>query len=328
MSGADSEKPVVESARDVDRQAASWLQRQQFWNWTTEDQAEFTSWLNQSTTHRIAYVRVSDAWNRTHRLTILRAPMHAREADRTGLRHWSIFNKAVAALILIVALGATAMIYLGARHEVVVATAVGGHRLVSLRDGSTVELSTDTVVRISQTNDARTVKLDRGEAYFQVKHDAARPFTVTAGDHQLTDLGTKFVVRRDADRLDVSVMEGRILFDTRQGAHRQVALLSAGDELVATKQSITRLNQSPQQLSDRLAWRRGDLVFKNTPLMDAVAEFNRYHGKKLVVLDSKAGRLTIGGTFQTNNILAFTEVAQDVLGLHVVNRGDEIVLSR
>jgi len=328
VSGADPEKPIVESARDVDRQAASWLQRQNFWNWTTEDQAQFTFWLDQSTTHRIAYVRVSDAWNRTHRLTILRAPMIAREVERTGLRIWSIFSKAVAVLIVIVALGATAVIYLGAPHEDVVATAIGGHRLVALQDGSTVELGTGTVVRISQTNDARTVKLDRGEAYFQVKHDAARPFTVTAGDHQLTDLGTKFIVRRDPDRLDVSVMEGRVLFDTKQGSLRQVALLTTGDELVATEKSITRLKRSPQQLSDRLAWRRGVLVFKNTPLIDAVAEFNRYHSKKLVVLDSGAGRLTIGGTFETNNILAFTEVAQDVLGLRVVGRGDEIVLSR
>jgi transmembrane sensor len=328
VSSTDPEKPSIESARDVDRQAASWLQRQQFWNWTTDDQTQFNSWLDQSTAHRIAYVRVNDAWNRTHRLTILRAPVPAREAERTGLRIWTIFNKAVAALIVIVVLVAAAMVYLGVPHEDVIATAVGGHRLVELRDGSTVELSTDTVVRISQINDARTVKLDRGEAYFQVKHDTARPFTVTAGDRQLTDLGTKFVVRRDSDRVDVSVIEGRILFDTKQGLQRQVALLTAGDEVVATEKSITRLKRSPQQLSNRLAWRRGVLVFKNTPLMDAVAEFNRYHSEKLVVLDSRTGHLTIGGTFETNNILAFTEVAQDVLGLRVIGRGDEIVLSR
>jgi len=321
-------KPVMKSARDVDAQAASWFQRRQFWNWTDEDEAQFDLWMKQSTAHRIAYVRVSDAWKRTDRLMILRGAAPDDTPIRKASRLRPFLIKAAMALIVAAALGAGAMIYFGGPREEVIATAIGGHRSITLRDGSTVELSTDTIVRISQTDDARTIKLDRGEAYFQVKHDAARPFMVEAGDHQLTDLGTRFIVRRDADRLDVSVVDGRVLFDAKNATRRRVALLTAGDELVATENSVTQLRRSPQDLSNRLAWRRGVLIFKNTPLVEAMAEFNRYHNEKLVVLDTKTGRLTIGGTFETNNIGAFTEVAQDVLGLRAVTRGNEIVLSR
>jgi transmembrane sensor len=328
MSGADVKTPIVGNSKDIDRQAAAWLQRQQFWNWTGEDQAEFSAWLDQATAHRIAFVRVSDAWKRTHRLTVLRDYLHAQAVAKADLRLWPGLMKVVAALIAIAALGTGAVIYLSAPREEIIATAIGGHRVVTLHDGSTIELSTDTVVRISQTNEARTVKLDKGEAYFQVKHSATRLFTVAAGNRQLTDLGTKFVVRRDPDRLDVSVVEGRVLFDAKQNAHRQITLLNAGDELVATESAVTQLKRSPLELSNTLAWRRGVLVFKNMPLVDAIAEFNRYHSEKLIVLDSATGRLTIGGTFETGNIRAFTEVAQDVLGLRAATRGNEIVLSR
>ena len=262
MTDLGRQKPLAETAKEVEWQAASWLQRQHFWTWTDDDQTEFVSWLNQSTTHRIAYVRVSDAWKRTHRLTILRAPMTERAPARSGFRIWPPVVKSVAALIVVSALGTVAVSYLVAPPERVVATPVGERRLVTLQDGSTVELSTNTVVRISQIAAARTVKLDKGEAYFQVKHDVARPFTVIAGNRQLTDLGTKFVVRRDPDRLDVSVMEGRVLFDARQDARRQVALLSTGDELIATGSSVTQIKRTPQELLNKLAWRRGLLIFK------------------------------------------------------------------
>jgi len=328
MSSADVNTQIIESAKDVDRHAAAWFQRQQFWNWTPDDQAEFAAWLDQATAHRIAFVRVSDAWKRTHRLTVLRDQLQAEAPARAGLPRWRNLIRVIAALMVIAALGAGAMIYLSAPREEVIATAVGGHRIVKLPDGSTIELSTDTVVRILQTKDARTINLDKGEAYFQIKHSATSPFTVAAGDRQLTDLGTKFVVRRDPGRLDVSVVEGRVLFDANQNARRQITLLTAGDELVATENAVTQLKRSPKELSNVLAWRRGVLVFRNTPLVAAIAEFNRYHSEKLVVLDSTVGRLTIGGTFETGNIKAFTEVAQDILGLRAATRGNEIVLSR
>ena len=70
------------------------------------------------------------------------------------------------------------------------------------------------------------------------------------------------------------------------------------------------------------------LVFKHTTLADAAAEFNRYNREKLVIADPAAAKLTIDGTFPTNDVGAFTDAAQTIFGLQVKNHGDEIVISR
>src|SRR6185437_1306026 len=85
-------------------------------------------------------------------------------------------------------------------------TAIGSRELIRLADGSEIELNTDSVLRTRITREERRVWLDKGEAYFNIRHDAARPFVVMAGTHRVTDLGTKFFVRHDTDRLEVAVM--------------------------------------------------------------------------------------------------------------------------
>jgi len=327
MTETEMHTPQAEGARHIESEAANWLQRQQFWKWTSDDQAQFDAWLSQTTAHRIAYVRVSEAWNRTHRLTILRPPLSRGVSTQTGRKFPSLF-KAIAAAFAICVMGSGAYLYMSPPRERVIATAVGEHRLVTLPDGSTIELNTDTAIRLSQVDGTRSIKLDRGEAYFDVRHDDTRPFTVTVGTRRLTDLGTKFVVHAEPNRLDISVVEGRVLFDAQQDSGRKIALLTAGDKLVATANEITRSKEALPELSAQLGWRRGVLVFKNTPLVEAIAEFNRYHDRKLVISDAHVARMTIGGTFATDNIAAFTEVAQDVLGLHAVTRGNETMLSR
>jgi len=70
------------------------------------------------------------------------------------------------------------------------------------------------------------------------------------------------------------------------------------------------------------------LIFDNTSLGEAAAEFNRYNSNKLVLADSASARLTIVGTFKTNDVASFAEVVQDILRLHVARRGDETVITR
>ena len=113
-------------------------------------------------------------------------------------------------------------------------------------------------------------------------------------------------------------------------APSQIALLTAGE--VATADIDTnriRVTRMPlQDLTDELGWRHGVLVFNHTKLADAAAEFNRYNREKLVIRDPAIASLEIGGTFQANNIEAFTDVAQHILQLHVEYRGNEIVMTR
>jgi transmembrane sensor len=214
------------------------------------------------------------------------------------------------------------------------ASAVGERKILTLSDGSRIELNTDTVLRVAQNADGRKVWLDRGEAYFEIKHDAAHPFVVMAGHHRVTDLGTKFVIREAGARVDVALLEGRARIDTPASGgagdgedKTRFAILTPGDVAVATNTSLSVRKTATRRIENDLAWRTGLLVFNNTTLAEAASAFNRYNRTRLVIENPQTAALTIDGTFHTGNLAAFVDVARHVLKLTVKRKPGEIVIS-
>jgi transmembrane sensor len=316
-------KPCAEEVR---ARAADWLARRVSENWSVQDQAELDAWLAESPAHRIAFLRVTAAWTHTYRLSALRVPEPSAAALSSRKRNWPIPLGIAAALAIVVSLGAAYV--LRVPPDRVFKTSVGGHETIAFADGSKVELDTDTIIRARMTTHSRTIWLEKGEAYFSVKHDPAHPFVVLVGDHRVTDLGTKFIVRRDPSRLEVALLEGRVRFG-ESGDRSQSQLLLPGEVATVTSSTMFVTKETPRQLSRELSWRRGVLVFEKTPLAEAASEINRYNtGAKLVIADPAAAEITIDGAFPVNDTRVFLEAAQTLFGLRVQPRGDQIVISR
>jgi transmembrane sensor len=311
-------------AADIEATAADWLQRRHFWNWSAEDQAALDAWLDASMAHSLAYWRLEAAWDRTARLEALRSAEIAPPP-----RRGSAALKIAAAIACVAVIGAAAAQYLLMPHDRIFTTPLGGREVISFADGTKIELNTDTVLRARMTTGQRTIWLEKGEVYFQVKHDGAHPFVVFVGDHRITDLGTKFLVRRDPGRLEVALMEGRVRFGAVDALPKsKSALLMPGDVVTATASTMFVTHKSAPSLTNQLGWQKGMLVFDNMTLADAANEFNRYNPRKLVIADPSVARLTIVGTFHTTDVKAFIDVAQDVFKLRVEPNGNEIVISR
>jgi len=318
-------------ARGIEEEAAEWLiKRRDCEEWGAADQTALDAWLAQSLAHATAFWRLEAAWGRADRLDALRAQPSPRGFAQMRRRVFPILIRGAAALAALGIVGVPAtMVMLQPESKATYTAPFGGRQTITLRDGSQIDLNTDTVVRIAETGSERKVWLDKGEAYFTVKHDASRPFVVIAANGRITDLGTKFFVRRDANRLEVALVEGSAQFDENLGRKTaRSALLSPGDVVVATASSLSVTKQNGRILSDKLGWRRGVLIFDNTPLSEVAAEFNRYNRTKLVIEGNAAGDLGIGGTFPASDVAAFTRVAQGVLGLKVKNNGNEILISQ
>ncbi|HUJ04305.1 MAG TPA: FecR domain-containing protein [Rhizomicrobium sp.] len=312
-------------ARDVERRAASWLERRERADWGAADQAEFDAWIGASIAHRVAYVRVDAAWSRAEWLKDVH-PFGSQSAPRRKMFS-PLLLRVAATLALAAALGAGAAYYFGHPRDRIYSTPVGGHEIVAFADGTKIELDTDTVLRARMTTKSRTIWLDKGEAYFQVKHDASHPFVVIAGDRRVTDLGTKFLIRRDPGRLEVALMEGRVRVGA-EGEKSQSALLKPGDVITATASTVFLTEETHTALARELSWRRGVLVFDKTPLADAAREFNRYNSVKIIIADPAVASMTIDGTFPANNSEAFARVVRNALGLRVERHGDESVIYR
>jgi transmembrane sensor len=316
------------SAKDIDSQAATWLERRDDQAWSEQDQAALDAWLAEALAHRVAYWRIKAAWGRADRLVVLRSAASDVPAPR-GRFIPPVLLKIAAVFVVVAMAGALAANMVSRPTDRVFTTPIGGHEIVRFADGSQVELNTDTILRARMTTDQRVIWLEKGEAYFQVKHDALHPLIVMVDNHRVTDLGTKFLVRHDTARLEVAVLEGRVWFDVPDGRMQPPSLpLAPGQVAIASGRQVSVERKSMRTLTNELGWRRGVLVFRDTTLAEAAAEFNRYNRQKLSVPDPAVGFIKIGGIFEATNVGAFTEVAEDVLGLRVKDHGSEIVISR
>src|SRR6185437_716315 len=263
-------------------QAAEWLLRQGTPEWQGKDQVALDVWLNESPQHLAAYWRLEAGWARTERLVALRAGRMQRIQTASRKMSWPVLQCVVAASIVIaVAFGSW---YSWSTREVDYGTTIGQRAKILLADGSQIQLNTNSAISVSFGIWRRTVSLKKGEAFFDVRHDAARPFSVLAAGHRITDLGTKFAVRTSDDHLEVTLVEGRARLEAVSPLVQHHATdLVPGEVAVATASTITVAKLPMPSLANVLAWRQGQLVFNHTTLADAAAEFNRYNNTKLII---------------------------------------------
>jgi transmembrane sensor len=310
-------------AAEADEQAANWLERQDRDDWNDAGARALEDWLAASIAHRVAYWRLKAAWGRTERLAVLRS---MRPADAAGRRRLLPLLGRSVAVAGIAAIVAGAFIWQSTPSAWTYATPLGGHETVRLGDGSQIELNTDTSVRVASDGRERKVWLDKGEAYFQIRHDPQHPFTVVTPHLEIVDLGTKFIVRKTGSHLKVSLVEGSARLEPDGGGRPVV--LKPGDVALTTPDSIAVTKAAPHALDAQMSWRRDVLVFDHVTLAAAAEEFNRYNRAKLIIADPAAASRSIGGTFPKNGLVDFAEVARAMLGLKVTKDGDRIVISR
>jgi transmembrane sensor len=213
-------------------------------------------------------------------------------------------------------------------------TSIGGFQRIVLEDRSAIELNTDSEVRVALTPQLRRVELVRGEAIFEVAHDAVRPFIVSAGRTAVRAVGTKFDVRRIGNSVEVTVDEGKVVVGEPSLLESKadllavsIPLLTAGQSALASGSGI-QLKQLPKrEMARKLAWQNQMLAFDGDTLADVAAQFNRYNTRQLVITDPSVATLRIGGYFRPTNLDAFINVLQSDFGIGVNPDGNRLLLT-
>ena len=193
-----------------------------------------------------------------------------------------------------------------------VATPAAQRQSLTLVDGTHVELNAQTSVQIEINGKDRRVRLASGEAFFSVHKDPSRPFTVETPTGSVRVTGTKFAVTTEsAGVLEVTVLEGSVKTSPGEltGQSTSPVMLKAGDHLVASPSGLVQQKLSETELINTLAWRQGQIVFKGTPLREALAKFARYHGRGITASDDVAS-LPIGARFSLDDLDGFFEALE------------------
>jgi ferric-dicitrate binding protein FerR (iron transport regulator) len=213
-----------------------------------------------------------------------------------------------------IAVGSGGLYLLERSSADVYTTRVGEFHRVSLNDGSSVSINTDSEVRVRYTNSLRRVELVRGEALFRVAKNTERPFDVTVGRTTVRAVGTAFSVRlhdeNSENQVDVVVAEGRIAINPPS---RQT--YPAGTVATVRNGRVSATTLHLPDITSRLAWTEGRLVFQGEKLSEVVEVINRYNLRQFEIADPDIASLRIGGTFVATDPDGFAKALDVTLGI-------------
>ncbi len=270
-----------------------------------EEKSEVDAWLNHSDENREeleqirkmldsvdAFYKAEDfnsvaAWQK------VQSKMHTpqlRVTQKNNVRKEviSLFYKVAAIVVFAILLG-TAGYYFGFRNKIteVYSEIISTEKQViseyTLPDGSVVALNSNSKLVFQRNFKGNTREVTiYGEAFFDVKHDASKPFIINAGNAQVKVLGTSFNVKAypETESVEVVVATGKVLVTGKTGIevndNHPILLVQGEKGIVANNGSIPAKMENTNP--NYLAWKTLDFVFNEIPLHDVIACLeNTYH---------------------------------------------------
>lgn len=309
MAGAEDEEGSLEA------EAAAWVVSLAASRVTSADLERFESWRRTSSAHEAAFAFAQRTWRdfdglREHApeeaVSHRTQAAHARLRNKISSSHasssrFSFAGLYVAAAGLAIMLGI--IVYIADPLPLLRAdyrTAKGDTLEVLLPDHSTAQLNTNSALAVQYSPHERRVEVLEGEIAFAVMKDKSsseRPFVVAAEGGESRALGTRYLVRRDGDAVEVTVVAHRVQVTAKSDAAMVDASHAVDYDADQGLGTIRKVD-----LRAVTAWQRGWLMFDQVALSQVVAEINRYRRGILVIADEKLARRAVSGAFRTDDL--------------------------
>lgn len=322
----------------IEAEAAAWVARFDAGNVSARDHVAFQEWLNRSALHREIIAEYGNLWSAFDALGSLTDTGKAGQETGTHNSRPAILEKAVpwlaACAVVAIAITGGAVVFRPSAHQfptkvepplptrLSYETTVGSQKRIALADGTLVILNTNSLLDVDFSGQHRDVHLVRGEAYFNVVHNKARPFTVYANGYAVRDLGTAFDVHLSkTGQVEVGVTKGRVEVAHANSTHafstvKDPSVVVAGHSIVLG-QKIEHPEAVPStDMGRKLAWRQGELIYTGQPLGEVLADISRYSNITIDLADPALKDLPVGGAFRTDQIDAIFAALENNFDIH------------
>jgi len=275
---------------------------------------------------------------------------------KNNIKPWAIVVSAMAAAILMVFVGTFEFQNDNPRlFEEYYKTNTGELRDLALSDGSKVRMNGESSVLLGFEETSRYIKLEKGEAFFEVAHDPGRPFIVEVGGVLVRAVGTAFNIDHNSEGVMVTVMEGTVQVSlVSEGSQNKISLsdtvwkesgvMASRGEQVAVHMSnseITNINNiqgnnvtanfvrtniiTPNQA---VSWGGGILHLNGEILAVAVERINRQSHKKIAFADVNIANYPIYGSFRINDINSFINAIEVLYPIRHQETANGFILRR
>ena len=342
----------VKTEEELETQAAEWFTTIRSGDVTRETREAFETWLHADRAHKIAYHEFEQVYRDLDFVAVeagvdVESVLGRRKSLWSYLPDWmrrpALAGGALAAIAVVIISVAVIPSQTDPQQTAAAVipdfvTGVAEIREVTLEDGTIVTLGAKSQIDTAFTSTARTITLLQGEAFFEVTTDPNRPFFVAAQDTLVRVLGTKFDVKRGADIVHVSVLEGVVevmkpndipaAIEAADTSNINKQVLTAGERVSAARRvALPRVKQIEQ--AEPGAWRAGRLAYEDASLAEIVADLNRYYHRPVRIASNDVGDLRSTVAFHTDDIEQVFEVMAAIHPI-VIDRpvAGEIVIRR
>jgi transmembrane sensor len=316
------------ASRRIRKQAAWWVTELHGPDRNAALEEKVRRWIAKDPRHAAAFELATEAWQQSANLP---ADLPKVVSGVTASRS-RVSVRALAGMAALCAIFVAAVYFL--RNDTLI-TGPAERRTVELSDGTQVSLNANSRVIVQYDDHVRKVTLASGEALFDVIKHEPRPFVVVIGDQKVIALGTSFVVRREeptGSAFAVTLVEGRVAIEPiswpdvlPRAPMTGLKLLNPGERL-RFADDATEKTDSPS-IDTVTAWQRGQLIFEDTSLSEAAAEFNRYGSNKITIDGAVLGKLRVGGVFRIGDPSSFADAMANTFHLRIMKRGRTIILT-
>lgn len=331
-------------ADEINDQACAWIARLDR-GLSADEQQALRKWVNASSSHANALYRAAELWDKMDDLSRLADLFEAPKETRFP------YSGAVAASFVagLFALGLLfSMLPLTnqqldnrtASHQAsgIYETAIGEQSVVTLSDSSELTLNTNTKVAVHYTDQARVLTLLRGELHIKVAHNKNRPLSVVAQDKVVQAVGTAFNVQiMDTQEVELIVTDGKVLIAenvrdisvVQKTLSTQNTPIAKGQKVImgAPNANVTALDEN--EISAKLSWQQGNIIFKGETLAQALVEIERYTSTRFEIEDKSIANIRIAGMFKAGDIDGLTLALKQNFNIDAAGtNGEKIILTR
>jgi transmembrane sensor len=305
---------------------------------TADERRAVEAWGASAPAHRAELDRLRAAWTPAPR------PVGSWDVDQAWARVARRLDDPAAAPLVprrralamaaavVLALGA-ALVWRTVREAApaarVVATAAGELRSFDLPDGTRITLAPGSRLQVAGDYGRGLRRVDlEGEAWFEVTHDAARPFQVHAAGTVTEDLGTEFAVRAlpDGSPVRVAVVSGSAsLRRADRPAAEAVTLLPRDVALLPPDATVATVERGVA-VAPLVAWRDGRLEFDGQTLDTVARDLSRWYGLEFRLADPALAARRLTATVHLDRLEDALDVLRLSLGVRLERRGDTVLV--
>ncbi len=226
----------------------------------------------------------------------------------------------------------------------------GEKKKIVLPDGTLVYLNGDSKIELGKNFDqkARNIKLT-GEAYFDVKHNAKKPFYVHTKDFKITVLGTAFNVKsyNSENESATTLVRGTIKLEDNTGQNKNIIILKAGQKITYhLVKNQSNIPESLKETADKLprievnnltvinkkvvesAWTNNDLIFLNSDFAEIRERLERWFNVTITFEDNEVAKYIYTANFKNEDILTVLHNLQQVKHFNFKKKGELITITK